>query len=260
MDIGAIYKQAKKAVADNAPAILTAIGVTGTITTAVLASKASFKAAEVLREMRETEFTSPASGEKLEVDFKTAVINTWQLYVPAVGTGIITVACMIAANHIGTRRAAALASAYTVSRDLFKEYKDKVIEKLGEDKEQEVRDEIAQDRLSKESPSSAEIFVVGEGEVLCYDMHSGRYFKSSLEGIKKAENDTNYQILRDNYASLTEFWDRVGLPQTSESDEIGWTTDSKLEIEYSGIIGENGKPCIAISFTTIPVRGYYSCY
>jgi len=72
MDIGAIVSRARKAAADNTPTILTAIGVTGTIATAILASKASFKAAEVLAERRkadkvfeDNEILSPEEVEKL---------------------------------------------------------------------------------------------------------------------------------------------------------------------------------------------------
>jgi hypothetical protein len=250
MNIGAIYKQAKKAVADNAPAILTAIGVTGTITTAVLVGKASFKAAQIIESIEQENKEILDSRERAEA--------VWKLYVPAVGTGVLTVACIIAANHISTRRAAALVSAYTISQDLFKEYKSKVLEKFGEEKEKEVQEEIIKDRISK-TPSTEVIIMSDNSLVLCLDMHSGRYFRSTYEDIKKAENDTNFQILNEDYASLTDFWRRIGLNQTSESDEIGWNTESKLEVETFAVVSD-GKPCLGIRFTTVPVRGYYSVY
>jgi hypothetical protein len=255
MQIGAIVKRLQKASADNAPTILTAIGATGLITTAVLTGQASFKAAEVLARTNPEYRDGTDSVHKLDSREKAELI--WKFYIPAVGTGAVTLVCIIAANRIHTRRAAALASAYTISQELFREYKEKVLEKLGEKKEQEVRDEIAKDRLKK---PPAEIFMIGTGEVLCYDMHSGRYFINSLEGLKKGENDTNYQIIHSDYASLTDYWDRIGLPKTSESDELGWSTDARLEVNYSSLISEDGKPCITIRFTTIPIRGYYAVY
>ena len=243
MDFGVIISRARKVTADNAPTILTAVGVTGAVTTAILAGQASFKASRILGE------------EPPHLETKEKIEKTWKLYVPAVGTGIITVTSIVAANHISVRRAAALASAYSISEKAFREYKDKVLEKFGEKKEQAVRDDIAKDRVASNPPSS--IFVVSDGKILCLDMHSGRYFSSDMEAIRKAENDTNFQIIREDSASLTDFWDRIGLTKTSESDEIGWNTDTGIEVLYSSILTEDGKPCLTIEFRTTPIRGYY---
>jgi hypothetical protein len=259
VNIGAIVRRAQKATADNAPTILTALGVTGLITTAVLTGKASFKAAEVMavnhHKLVDDEFEPLPDFEKAKIVFP----DVWKFYIPAVGTGAVSIACIISANHISTRRTAALASAYSIAQEGFREYKEKVLDKIGEVKEQAVRDEIAQDRVDKNPPS--EVVFIGHGEVLCLDMHSGRYFLSDLESIRKAENDTNWQILNNDYASLTDFWDRLGLDNTSESDNIGWNTDAKLELEIGSALAKDGRPCIAVGFgQTIPVRGYWSAH
>jgi hypothetical protein len=258
VNIGAIVKRAQKATADNAPTVLTALGVTGLVTTAVLTGRASFKAAEVMavnhHKLVDNEFEPLPVFEKVKIVFP----DVWKYYVPAVGTGAVTIACIVSANHISTRRAAVLASAYSIAQEGFQEYKVKVLEKIGEKKEKEVRDEIAQDRVTKNPP--AEVYVINEGEVLCMDMHSGRYFKSTLENIKAAQNKINHRIRNDNYASLTDFWDFIGLRKTDNSDEIGWNFDAYLEIDYGSAITEDGKPCITIGFQTIPVRGYYSLH
>lgn len=259
MNIGAIVRRAQKATADNAPTILTALGVTGLVTTAVLTGKASFKAAQVLEKehhrLVDNEFEPLPSLER----FKILLPDVWKLYIPAVGTGAVTIACIVSANHISTRRTAALASAYSIAQEGFREYKEKVLEKLGDKKEQEVRDEIAQDKVNKNPPS--EVIFIGQGEVLCLDQYSGRYFMGDLEAIRKAANDTNWQILNNDYASLTDFWDRLGLDSTSESDNIGWNTDAKLELEIGSAIAKDGRPCLAVGFgSTIPVSGFWSAH
>lgn len=258
MNIGAIVRRAQKATADNAPTILTALGVTGLVTTAVLTGKASFRAAQILQEF-EIDRDCGEGGERIPVAFQKQFELVWKNYVPAVGTGAVSIACIISANHISTRRTAALASAYSIAQEGFREYKDKVLDKIGETKEQAVRDEIAQDRVTKNPPS--EVIFIGQGDVLCMDMYSGRYFMSDLESIRKAENDTNWQIMNNDYASLTDFWDRVGLDSTSESDNIGWNTDAKLQLEIGSALAKDGRPCIAVDFgETIPVRGYWSAH
>lgn len=254
MNFGAIVARARKVTADNAPTILTSLGVTGLVTTAVLTGQASFKAAEVLvqrhHELVDNEFEPLPAIEKTKIVFPLV----WQYFIPAVGTGAVAITCIIAANHIQTRRAAALASAYTLSQEFFKEYKGKVLEKLGDKKEQEVRDEIAQERVDK-NPPSAQIVVVS-GLVLCLDRHTGRYFQSDMETIRRAENDLNQQIINQFYASLSDFYYLLGLEETGDSDELGWNCDELLKIDFSTVLGPNNQPCLVIDYNAKPIRDY----
>lgn len=242
MNISKWFNRTEKILTDNSPAILMACGIIGTVTTAILTGKASFKAAEVL-------------SYDPDADTREQIKMVWKLYIPPTVTGIATIGAIYGSHHISTRRAAAVAAAYSISERAFAEYKDKVIEKIGENKEQKIRDEIAQDRVNNDPYSGKEV-IIASGEVLCYESFTGRYFKSDVETIKKAQNDTNYQILHDNYASLTDFYNRVGLPRTALSDDMGWNLDRHLEIEFSTTLSEDSRPCIAINFLVSPIRGY----
>jgi len=196
-------------------------------------------------------------GSILEVTQTQKVNLTWKLYVPTVGTGVLTVACIIGANRIGTRRAAAMAAAYSLSEKAFVEYRDKVIEKIGETKEQKVHDAIAQDRVDANPVSSREVIITGGGDVLCHDSITGRYFESNVETLRKAQNDINYKILASNYATLHEFYSLIGLPSTLYSSEVGWNNDNMLELEFTTVLSEEGKPCLSVNYKTYPIRGYY---
>lgn len=244
MNLSELAKRGVKLAADNSPAILTAIAVTGTVTTAYLTGRASFKAAMILSE------ESPHLHTKEKVDL------VWRLYVPAVGTGLMTVGCTIAANRIGTRRAAAVAAAFTLSEKAFIEYREKVVERIGEKKEQAFRDELAQDRVNRHPSDTQQIVVVEGNSVLCFDAYTGRYFLSDMESLKKAQNDVNHQVLNEYYASLSDFYDKVGLPATSFSDEVGWNTDRLLELKFSVVLSEHGKPCMSVDFDVAPIRDY----
>ena len=50
-----IFKNSQKFFSDNATGILTGVGVVGTVATAVLTSRASFKAAELIGEKKDEE-------------------------------------------------------------------------------------------------------------------------------------------------------------------------------------------------------------
>lgn len=245
-------KSAEKFIQDNSPAILTAIGVVGTVSTAYLTGKASFRACRIIEEesARFAPKDEPAmsSREKFEL--------TWKLYIPPVVTGALTVVSIIGSNRIGNRRAAAMAAAYSISERAFTEYKDKVVERIGANKERAIRDELAQDRVNRNPKSKNEVIISGGGDVLCYDEYSGRYFESSMEEIKKAMNDTNYRIINDGFASLGDFYDRLSLPSTKYSEEVGWNTDHPLEIIFSTTMSDDNKPCLAIDYHTVPTRGF----
>ncbi len=246
-DFGILAKRAGKLASDNSPAILTAIGVTGSLMTAYLTGKASFKAAELI---------SYEEHDVCEVmPTKQRVELTWKLFVPAVASATLTVAAIVSANHIGTRRAATMASAYAISEKLGAEYKNKVLEHLGKEKEKEIVDSVAQDRVDKDPVSKREVFLV-TGRSLCYDTYGGRYFESDVNSINAAVNEVNAQIINENYASLTDFYDRIGLSKTDESDEVGWNTDALLGVDFSTTMSDDNRPCIAISFAVRPGSRY----
>jgi hypothetical protein len=243
----------EKLAADNSPTILTAIGVTGTITTAVLTGKASVKAFTLLQ--REDPVYDPHNPHDA-LTAKERVLCVWKLYIPPAVAGVLTVASIITANQIGTRRAAAMAAAYAVSERAFVEYKDKVSEKLGERKEQAIRDEVAQDQVNKNPSEGTHVFSARGGDVLCYEPYTGRYFTSDMETMKKAQNDTNYMVLNNFYASLSDFYDHLGLDRTQMSDDFGWNSDDLLELTFTTTLADNGKPCLVMNYQMSPIRGY----
>jgi hypothetical protein len=254
MNVGDIFKRLGKFTADNSPAILTAIGVAGTITTAYLAGKASFKACRVITD-RQLAFDLQRGGRELTLMEKLNLV--WPHYIPAIGVGCMTIGCILFANTVSNRRAAGMATAFALSERAFSEYKEKVVEKLGDSKERDIRDELAQDRVTKTS-NLGEMVIIGDGSVLCYEAFTGRYFLSSMEELKRAQNNVNYKVLNDYNASLTDFYNEVdGLERTSFSDEVGWNSDELLELIFSTVLTESGKPCLSVDFKVKPIRGFY---
>lgn len=260
MDFSSFLKGSSKVVADNSPAILSAIAVTGTLTTAYFSGRASFKAAEIIQQeyddRHEKMLVDPDTpAETAFIEIREKVQLTWKLYIPAASTVVMTIACIVAANRIGTRRAAALAAAYKFSEKAIAEYKGKVVEKFGEKKEEAIRDELAQERVDKNPPKTTEIIATKRGEDLFRDSF-GRYFLSDVHTIRKAQNDTNVVVIRDGYASLSVFYDLVGLDSTTYSDEVGWNTDKILDIKFSTCLAPNDTPCITVDYAVTPTREY----
>lgn len=245
-----VAKHAEKFTVDNSPTILTVVGVVGTVATAYLTHKAAVKATcEVIERDSVKKMKAEPTLTKGEV-----VKVTWKYYVPPVGAGTLTVAAIIGANRISMRRAAAMAAAYSISEKAYAEYKDKIVEKLGKNKEQAARDEIAQDHVNRNPMAQNQVIITGNGDVLCYDKYTGRYFMSSMEALKKAENDINFYILNNDYANLNDFYHLLGLPRVPVGEEVGWTPEFNFEILFSTSLSDNGKPCIVTDYQVCGVR------
>lgn len=249
-----VLKRAQKLSLDNSPAILTGVAVAGTITTAILAGKAGFKSAHVIAEAEQLQGgTSETPRERAKERF----VWTWKLYIPAAVSGGLTVASLVYSNRISARRGAALATAFTLSERAFDEYKEKVVDQIGVNKEQRLRDDIMRDRVDNDPVSQKEVIITGNGDVLCYETMSGRYFHSNMETLRKAQNDINAQIINQMYASQNDFCRLIGLPPTGYGEEVGWNTDKMLELQFSSVLSEDGKPCLAIGYTYTPIRDYH---
>lgn len=252
MQFSRLAKQASKALADNSPVILTALGVTGTVTTAYLAGKASFKAPGVLRDEEERrERVKIPVLEARPITPRQKFELLWKLYIPAVASGTATVCCIIAANYVGTKRAAALAAAYTLSAEAAAEYRRQVVNRIGAVEEREVTRAVAQQQVREKPPTS--LVLVGDGDVLCHDATSGRYFKSDKETLRRAANDIAYQVLHSDFATVEEFYKKIKLEPTSSSSEFGWNTENQIELLFSPVETPDGRPCLSFDFAVIPV-------
>lgn len=258
MSVSSIVRKSQQVISDNSPAILTGAGFAGAIVTTILAARAGYKAgySVAVQDCSKELELNQAPEESVKDRRKRIAKQTYKLYLPSAITGVGTLSSIVAANKIGTNRTAALAAAYTITDRAFTEYKEKVKETLGEKKEQtEIQDKIMQDRVDKTGDRSS-LVVISNNDVLCYDAFTDRYFQSSMEKLKKAQNDTNYEILHSFYVSLSEFYDKIGLPPTKFSDEVGWNSDNLLELHFSSVMTPDDKPALAFNFHVEPVRRY----
>lgn len=265
-NISKIVKNIGTAVSRRSPEILIGIGIAGGFTTVVLAVTATPKAMELIEEERifkEKEyheggiFTEKEQEKAFELTPIEIIRVAWKPYIPAAVTGVLSAACIIGASSKYVRRNAALATAYKLSETALTEYKEKVIETIGEKKEKTVRDKIAKDKIEKNPVSKSQVIVTGKGSTRCFEPISGRYFDSDIETIKKAVNELNRQMLSDMYISLSEFYDEIGLDRTKISDELGWNVDEGLiEIDFSSQIADDGTPCIVVDYVNPPRYGF----
>lgn len=244
-----IVKSVKSTLVQRSPEILTGIGIAGMVVTTVLAVKATPKALRLLDEAENEKEADLTVGEKIK--------TCWKCYIPTAVTGVTSVACLVGASSVHTRRNAALAAAYTLSDSALREYREKVVETIGEKKEKVVRDAVAKEKIEKDPVTSKEVIITEKGDTLCYDGIFGRYFKSDMESIKRAINKINRQIVCDMYVSLNEFYDELGLNHVPIGDDLGWCIDDgQIEIDFSSQLAEDGTPCLVMNYSVTPRYNY----
>lgn len=263
MQLKTIFTDLGKAARKYSPEILTGIGIAGMLSTTVLAVRATPKALMLIEEKkREKKFAAIKDGGDPELTRFEVVKVAWKPYIPAAVTGVASIACLVGASSVNARRNAALAAAYALSETTLADYKEKVVETIGEKKAQEVKDAIAKDKVENDPVSRKEIVVTDKGETLCYDALSGRYFKSDIEYIRRAVNNLNERLLFDTHISLNEYYDEIGLEEIFPMGEnLGWTVDPDsankglIELDFSSQLAE-GTPCLVVGFSNVPRYDY----
>ena len=158
----------------HSPEILTGIGIAGMITTTVLAVKATPKAMQLMSDAENKKQAPLSAKEKVEA--------AWTCYIPAAIVGGLSIGCIIGASSTNFKRNAALATAYTLSETTLKEYQDKVVEVIGEKKEEEIREAVVKDKLA-DNPIKEVVLIDAGGNTICYDALSGRYICRSRRAI-----------------------------------------------------------------------------
>ena len=233
----------------HSPEILTGLGITGMITSTVLAVTATPKALKIIEnKKKELETDELSISETIKV--------SWKPYIPAISTSVISAACIIFASRVNYKRNAALATAYSLSERTLSHYREKVIETIGEKKEKAIRDKVNQDELNKNKIKGSQV-IITNNDTLCMDTISGRYFKSDMESIKQAINKLNRRLTYENYISLNEFYGEIGLDNVKNGELLGWNIDSGLiEPTFSTCLTEDGRPCIVLDFMVEPRYDY----
>lgn len=249
-----VFKDIMNGVSKHSPEILTGLGVAGMITTTVLAVKATPKALQLIDEKKKEENT-----DKLTV--VETIKATWKPYVPAAVTGVVSVGCLIGANSVNLKRNAALATAYQLSSTALEDYKEKMIETVGEKKEKAMRDKIAQEKVDKNPVESTNVIITGNGKTLCYDPQFGQYFESTIDDIKRAVTELNYRMVDkgEEYVSLNDFYDELGVDRIDVGEDLGWNVgrDGKIVVTTSATIAKNNIPCVVIHYDVAPKYEYF---
>lgn len=238
----------------EAPAILTGMAIAGLIATGYNAYKAGLEAKEIIEEAKkDLEYVKKGDKKaKREIYVDTAK-RLVPVVAPMVTSGIFTGSCIFASNKVSSRRIKVLSAAYAASNSAIQELGGKMEEVLGERKTKAIKDAITADKLKKDGvPKDGQIIITGDGDVLCKDDYTGRFFRSSGTKLDQAINELTHQIYGDMYVSLNEFYDKIGLDNVPMGDDFGWNVDDiaggRLPVTFTALLTDDNRPCLCLTY------------
>lgn len=239
----------------HSPEIFIAVGVVGTVASAVMACKATTKLNDILAESKEqleqikTVAVDPAYADKYtEDDAKKDTTITYvqtgvkvaKLYAPSVILCASSLGCLLASNNILRKRNAALSAAYMTVDKSFKEYRRRVAERFGDEVEKEIRYNIKAKEIvtvDEEGNEVKETVKVMEGadNPTTYSDYA-RFFDESCPAW---QNDPEYNLTflkaQQQYANdllkaqgrlfLNDVYKMLGIDITKAGQVVGWVYD-----------------------------------
>lgn len=252
----------------HSPEILVVAGVIGTVTTVVMACKATLKVNEVIDEAKENvdkihecveqqkktndgeDYTQEIANQDLAIVYAQTGWKLIKLYGPAIALGAASIGCMLASHNILRKRNVALAAAYTAVDTGFKEYRGRVVERFGKDLDRELRYNIKAKEIEEVvvGEDGSETTVTKTVEVVdpnaLHNMYSVVFCEGNLGWTKNAELNKVFLVQQQNYANdrlraegylpLNEVYKMIGAPTTAYGQIAGWvwTEDSTIGDNY----------------------------
>lgn len=203
--------------------ILTVVGASGVVATAVLAVRATPKALRLIDEKKNElgeNIILYADDEPYEVFQKgeltplETIKVAWKPYIPSIIVGSATIACIFGSNYLNSKKQASLLSAYSILERSYKEYR-KSITDLNEDEDKKAIHGIAETEFDEK-------IEIPEGEELFFEWHTMTWFTSTLEKVKEAERIFNSHYIQSGIACVNDYFDLLGIPRVDWGYQLGW--------------------------------------
>lgn len=249
------YYKVEGTVKKHSPEILAGVGVIGVVASGVMACKATMKLNDILEDSKETidkikeVSNDPSYAEKyseedakkdLTITYAQTGVKVAKLYAPSITLGTFSLSCLLISNNILRKRNMALSAAYLTVDKSFKEYRNRVSERFGEQVEKEIRYNIKAQEIETviKNEDGTETTVVEEVNVADPNLYSdyARFFDESCVAWQK---DPEYNLMflksQQQYANdllksrgrlfLNEVYDMLGIDRTKAGQVVGWIYD-----------------------------------
>lgn len=232
----------------NSPTFLFAGGVVGVVGSTVLACRATLKLQDVLDGAQSDLATSKVVAETKPEEYSeqdrqrdTALIyirtsmKIVRLYTPAIVLGGASIAALTSSHNQLTRRNAALTAAYAAVEKGFKQYRERVVEKYGEDQDRDFRYGTEKvEIVDPETNRKKTVVRVGPDGASIYarffDEYSTSWSKEpeyNLIFLRSQQNYANDMLRARGHVFLNEVYDMLGIKRSEAGSVVGWIMSNR---------------------------------
>jgi hypothetical protein len=253
--ITSAFRKANIRVKKHSPEILIAVGVVGTVASAVMACKATTKVGKVIEQTKEdideihvaTEkgvtplgesYSSDDSKKDLTIVYVQTGVKLAKLYAPSVALGTLSLTAIITSNQILRKRNVALATAYATVDKTFKEYRERVVERFGKEVDDELRynikaknfEEVVTDpETGEEKKVDSTVKVAEPNEnpyLMFFDEKTSKAYENNYDynrmTLKAVQQLMNDKLHVDGFLFLSDVYEELGIQRTKLSQSVGW--------------------------------------
>lgn len=248
-------KSITKFVDKHSTEILVGCGIAGFVSTVVLVAKEAPIAEAKLDELHADLAERDEELSKTQIIFEE-IKTVAPVYAPAIVTGAVSIGCVLGSYKIATGKTAAMATAYEITQAKYLDYQEKVKEEIGENKEKQIRDKVAQDAVNANPPGPSVLNgVLGDGLQWFYDPRTNQYFRSSVDDIRKAEKEVQHMLDSgySDFMSVNEFLYEIGARDLNisipEGDDWGfWSDRNGIDISFSSTVAPGPISALVLSY------------
>jgi hypothetical protein len=260
------------AVKSHSPVILLGAGTVGMIATVVLGSKATLKMSDILDEaetldgkVEEASEKAQAYGlsytdedkrkDRLTVRVKTA-IKIVKLYAPTVIVGSASLVCFISSHKVLSKRNAGLSAALMGATKAFNEYRNRVVDELGKEKDLEFRYGVVERTIGVDTDEGVvektirgidQNAMLADGDSMYAKVFSrktsARWQPVPIQNelfLKSQQNWMNDLLNSRGHVFLNEVYEALGFDHTEEGSVVGWIRghgDQEVDFNVFGVEG-----------------------
>lgn len=252
-----LYNGVKGKVEKHSPEILLGVGVVGVVATTVTACKATMKLNDILDECAETRekikevaenpnyedrYTEEDAQKDLTINYVQTGVKIVKLYAPSVALGVFSVGCLLGSHNVMQKRNAALSAAYLTVDKSFKEYKQRVIDRVGEEVEKEIRygikaEEIETTVQNEDGTETTVTETVKTMDPTLYSDYARFFDEASPYWQKDPEYNMVFLKAQQQYANdllrakgrlfLNDVYEMLGIDKTKAGQIVGWVYDEE---------------------------------
>ena len=216
----------RKFISKNASTILIILSAISFIGTIILSIDETKKAEKKIKSKEEEENRELTKTEKIK--------ESIPVYIPMIGTGIMSLSCMFCAGILDKKKQASLTSSLALIEKGYFDYRNKNRELFGEEVDRKVLEEIQKSKVERKKDiliTQTTMFEETgldfyseerEEKKTFYDSFSNRYFDSTINKVLQAEYHINRNFQLSGIVSVNEFYDFLGIPGIENGDDIVW--------------------------------------